>query len=135
MQFPVMSPSRRTRRTVFSPRVEAMGVGAYTVYNHMLLATCFSSVEDDYRHLKSRVQVWDVACERQVELSGRDAMRLAQMMTPRDLTRAADGQCLYAPLVDETGGMVNDPVILKLGEDHLWLSIADSDVYSFGANL
>src|SRR3546814_12901571 len=60
-------------------------------------------------------------CERQVELSGPDAARLAQMMTPRDLSRAAVGQCLYAPLVDETASMINDPVILKLAEDRFWL--------------
>lgn len=123
----LIGPSRRTRRTPFSARVEAAGAKAYTVYNHMLLATFFRSMEEDYRHLKRHVQLWDVGCERQVEVVGADAARLVQAMTPRDLGRIAVGQCAYAPLVDEAGGMVNDPVILKLAGDRFWLSLADSD--------
>ena len=128
MTLPLISPSRRLRRTPFSPGVEAAGVRAYTVYNHMLLPTVFRSVEEDYHHLKQAVQVWDVACERQVELRGPDAARLMQMLTPRDLRRMQVGQCYYVPMVDETGGMLNDPVALKLAEDRFWISIADSDL-------
>ncbi len=124
----LLSPSRRLRRTPFSDGVEAAGVKAYTVYNHMLLPTVFESVEADYHHLKRAVQVWDVSCERQVELRGPDAGRLMQMMTPRDLRRMQIGQCFYVPIVDETGGMLNDPVAVKLAEDHWWISIADSDL-------
>ena len=78
----LISPSRRLRRTPFSDGVEASGVKAYTVYNHMLLPTVFRLIEDDYHHLKQAVQVWDVACERQVELRGPDAGRLVQLLTP-----------------------------------------------------
>lgn len=127
--------SRRTRRTFYSARVEEQGVSAYTVYNHMLLPAAFRSLEEDYWHLVGHVQLWDVGCERQVELRGPDAARLAQAMTPRDLGRAAVGQCLYAPLVDENGGMINDPVVLKLAEDRFWLSIADSDVLLWAKGL
>ncbi|KZY46398.1 dimethylsulfoniopropionate demethylase [Roseovarius sp. HI0049] len=128
MGAPLLSPSRRLRRTPFSEGVEAAGVKAYTVYNHMLLPTVFRSVEEDYRHLKEAVQVWDVACERQVELRGPDAGRLMQMLTPRDLRGMLPGQCYYIPIVDETGGMLNDPVAVKLAEDRFWISIADSDL-------
>ena len=128
MTAPYLSLSRRLRRTPFSPGVEAAGVKAYTVYNHMLLPTVFRSVEEDYRHLKSAVQVWDVACERQVELRGPDAGRLMQMLTPRDLRGVTPGQCCYMPIVDGTGGMLNDPVAVKLAEDRWWISIADSDL-------
>lgn len=124
----LISPSRRVRRTPFSEGVEAAGVKAYTVYNRMLLPTVFDSVEADYRHLKTHVQVWDVSCERQVELRGPDAARLMQMLTPRDLRGMLPGQCFYVPIVDETGGMLNDPVTVKLAEDHWWISIADSDL-------
>jgi len=74
------------------------------------------------------VQVWDVACERQVELRGPDAARLMQMLTPRDLRGMLPGRCFYVPIVDETGGMLNDPVAVKLAEDRWWISIADSDL-------
>ncbi len=124
----LLSPSRRLRRTPFSDGVEAAGVKAYTVYNHMLLPTVFRSVEEDYRHLKEAVQVWDVACERQVEIRGPDAGRLVQHLTPRDLRGMLPGQCYYLPIVDETGGMLNDPVAVKLAEDRWWISIADSDL-------
>ncbi|MDU8944702.1 dimethylsulfoniopropionate demethylase [Ovoidimarina sediminis] len=124
----LISPSRRLRRTPFSEGVEAAGVKAYTVYNHMLLPTVFRTPEEDYRHLKEAVQVWDVACERQVELRGPDAARLVQLMTPRDLRSMLPGQCRYMPVVDETGGMLNDPVVLKLADDRWWISIADSDL-------
>ena len=123
-----ISPSRRLRRTPFSDGVEAQGVKAYTVYNRMLLPTMFESVEADYHHLKNHVQVWDVAAERQVELRGPDAGRLMQMLTPRDLRGMTAGQCYYVPIVDETGGMLNDPVAVKLAEDRWWISIADSDL-------
>jgi len=128
MSFPVLSVSRRTRRTPFTNRVEAAGVKGYTVYNHMLLPTFFDSVEADYRHLKSHVQVWDVACERQVEIHGPDAAKLVQMLTPRALSRIKIGQCLYTPMVDEEGGMLNDPLTIKLADDRYWVSIADSDL-------
>ena len=124
----LIAPSRRIRRTPFTDGVEAAGVKGYTVYNHMLLPTVFRSVQEDYHHLKSAVQVWDVACERQVELRGPDSGRLMQMLTPRDLRGMLPGQCFYVPIVDETGGMLNDPVALKLTEDRWWISIADSDL-------
>ena len=123
-----ISPSRRLRRTPFSDGVEAAGVKGYTVYNRMLLPTVFESLEADYEHLKNHVQVWDVACERQVELRGPDAARLMQMLTPRDLRGMLPGRCYYVPIVDETGGMLNDPVAVKLAEDRWWISIADSDL-------
>jgi dimethylsulfoniopropionate demethylase len=124
----LISLSRRLRRTPFSEGVEAAGVKGYTVYNRMLLPTVFRSVEEDYHHLKSAVQVWDVSVERQVELRGPDANRLMQMLTPRDLRGMLPGQCYYVPIVDETGGMLNDPVAVKLSEDRWWISIADSDL-------
>ena len=123
-----ISVSRRLRRTPFTDGVEAAGVKGYTVYNRMLLPTVFESVEADYHHLKQHVQVWDVSCERQVELRGPDAARLMQMLTPRDLRGMLPGQCYYVPIVDETGGMLNDPVAVKLAEDRWWISIADSDL-------
>ncbi|MBT3559121.1 MAG: dimethylsulfoniopropionate demethylase [Rhodospirillales bacterium] len=130
-----LSQSRRTRRTPFSPRVEAAGVKSYTVYNHMLLATVFESVEADYTHLKQHVQIWDVGCERQVSIQGPDAARLVQLMTVRDIGGMIEGQCFYAPLVDTDGGMINDPVGLKLADDHYWLSLADSDVLLWARGL
>lgn len=124
----VITPSRRVRSTAFTAGVEAAGVKGYTVYNHMLLPTVFESVAADCAHLKEHVQVWDVAVERQVCVEGPDARRLIQILTPRDIAKLSPQKCLYVPLTDQDGGMVNDPVALQAGENTYWLSIADSDV-------
>ena len=131
-----LNVSRRIRATPYTPRVEALGVSGYSVVNHTILPKGFKkSVEEDYWHLKQHVQLWDVGCQRQVELKGVDAAKLTQLMTPRDLSNARVGQCLYAPLVDQAGSMLNDPIILKLAEDRYWLSISDSDILLWAKGL
>ena len=132
--FPI-SKSRRLRSTPYTDRIESQGVSSYTVYNHMLLPATFKSLESDYAHLKKFVQVWDVAAERQVEISGKDSAELVQLMTCRDLSKSKVGRCYYAPLIDDEGLIVNDPIINKLAEDKWWLSIADSDVIFFAKGL
>ena len=132
---PELLISSRTRSTPFSSRVEACGVKAYSVYNHMLLPLIFRSLEEEYWHLCESVQVWDVSCQRQVEITGPDTQKLVQLMTPRDLSQAELGQCFYAPLCDETGGMINDPILIKHSNNHWWLSIADSDVMLWAKGL
>ncbi len=132
---PEMSISTRTRSTPFTSRLKACGVKGYTVYNHMLLPTIFRSPEEDYWHLCEHVQVWDVSCERQVEIKGPDAEKLIQLMTPRDLSKATEGMCFYVPLCDEEGLMINDPISIKHSRDHWWLSIADTDVLLWAKGL
>jgi len=127
--------SRRLRSTPYTDRIESNGVSGYTVYNHMLLPVSFKSLESDYQHLKKFVQVWDVAAERQVEISGKDSAKLVQLMTCRDLSKSKIGKCYYSPLIDEQGYLVNDPIINKLSDDKWWLSIADSDVIFFAKGL
>tara|TARA_B100000945_G_scaffold255056_1_gene212202 strand:- start:2041 stop:3150 length:1110 start_codon:yes stop_codon:yes gene_type:complete len=133
-KFPIVK-SRRLRSTPYTDRIEAQGVSSYTVYNHMLLPSSFKSIEYDYHHLKEFVQVWDVAAERQVEITGKDSAKLVQLMTCRDLSKSKIGKCYYAPLVDQEGLLVNDPIINKLAEDRWWLSIADSDVIFFAKGI
>ncbi|MEM7347633.1 MAG: dimethylsulfoniopropionate demethylase, partial [Chloroflexota bacterium] len=124
-----LTVSRRQRATPYTPRIEALGVSDYSIVNRTILPKGFGrTVDEDYWHLRTHVQLWDVSCQRQVELRGPDAARLVQWMTPRDLRQVEIGQCLYAPMIDANGGMINDPIILKLADDHYWLSIADSDV-------
>ena len=90
--FPI-AKSRRLRSTPYTDRIEAQGVSSYTVYNHMLLPASFKSLEADYQHLKNYVQVWDVAAERQVEISGKDSAKLVQLMTGRALSKSKGGNC------------------------------------------
>ncbi len=124
-----LNMSRRIRRTPFTNRVEEFGVSDFTVVNHMLLPKRFkNSVEEDYWHLSNNVQLWDVSCQRQVEISGPDAAKLVQKLTPRSLKNMETGKCFYIPILDEDAGMINDPVLLKLDDDMFWISIADSDI-------
>ena len=130
-----IAKSRRLRSTPYTSRIEKQGVTAYTVYNHMLLPAAFGSIEESCDHLKKNVQIWDVAAERQVEISGPDSAKLVQLMTCRDLSKSKIGRCYYCPIIDDNGNLVNDPVILKLAEDKWWISIADSDVIFFAKGL
>ena len=124
-----LTVSRRQRGTPYTPRIEALGVSAYSIVNRTILPKGFrKTVDEDYWHLRQHVQLWDVSCQRQIELKGKDAAELVQLMTPRDLRKVAVGRCLYAPLIDGNAGMINDPIIQKLADNHFWLSIADSDV-------
>ena len=120
--------SRRLRPSPYEKRVLENGASAFSLYNKMILPMVYDSYEAEYEHLCGHVQIWDVACQRQVEIVGPDALRLVELITPRDISRCDIGQCMYAPLCDENGGIVNDPVILRLAPDRFWLSIADSDV-------
>jgi aminomethyltransferase len=94
----------------------------------MFLPTCYDDLEAEYWKLLNDVAVWDVSVERQVEISGPDALTFTNMLTPRDLTKCAVGQGKYVIITAEDGGIINDPVLLRLGENHFWLALADSDV-------
>ena len=137
-----LNMSRRIRRTPYTNRVEEHGVSDFTVVNHMLLPKGFkNTVEEDYWHLSKEVQIWDVSCQRQVQISGPDAASLIQKLTPRSIKTMEIGKCFYIPMLNENAGMINDPVLLKLDDDMFWISIADSDIllwakgYALGLNL
>ena len=130
-----ISKSRRVRSTSFTSRIEKQGVKNYTVYNHMLLPTTFSTVEEEYLHLKKDVQLWDVSVQREIEISGKDSHKLVQLMTCRDLSKSKIGNCYYVPMIDNNGGMVNDPLIYKLNDDLWRICIADSDLLLFAKGI
>ena len=118
----------RLRRTPYFAATQRYGAKAYTVYNHMLFPVRFADFEEEYWHLINDVTLWDVSVERQVEITGPDAFMLADRLTPRDLGRCAVGQGKYVAITAYDGGVINDPVLLRLGENHFWLALADSDV-------
>ncbi|MBD1147878.1 dimethylsulfoniopropionate demethylase [Pelagibacterales bacterium SAG-MED31] len=131
-----IAKAKRLRSTPYTSRIEKQGLKAYTTYNHMLLPAAFEgSLEETYYHLKKYVQIWDVAAERQVEISGNDAAELVQLMTCRDLSKSKDLRCYYCPIIDDQARLINDPVVLRINENKWWLSIADSDVILFAKGL
>jgi glycine cleavage system aminomethyltransferase T len=103
------------------------GCSAYDIYNHTYIPAYYDDPENEYRHLLEHVTLWDVGVEHIVQIEGRDALEFTNLLTCRDLTKCAVGQCKYAPLIDADGGIVNDPVLLRPAEDTFWLALADSD--------
>jgi len=127
--------SFRIRPSPYFKATERYGCRAYTTYNNMYLPLVYQDLVSDYWHIKKGVTLWDVGCQRQVEITGPDAFKFLQHLTPRNLTNLKVGQCKYAALTTEDGGILNDPVVLRLGENHFWLSIADRDVLLWAMGL
>src|SRR5919106_6481767 len=88
----------RLRRSPFFEAEQAYGPLGYTVYNHTLFPIRYDDLEAEYWHLIDHVTLWDVAVERQVEITGRDAAAFTQLLTCRDLSRCEVLQCKYAPI-------------------------------------
>ncbi|MFN8160578.1 MAG: glycine cleavage T C-terminal barrel domain-containing protein [Solirubrobacterales bacterium] len=103
------------------------GCSAYDIYNHTYIPAYYSDPVEEYWHLLEHVTLWDVGVEHIVQIAGPDALEFTDLLTCRDLTRCAVGQCKYAPLIEVDGGIVNDPVLLRVAEDTFWLALADSD--------
>jgi glycine cleavage system aminomethyltransferase T len=118
----------RLKRSPYFPATQRAGCLGYTVYNHMLLPIRYDTFEAEYQRLLTDVTLWDVSVERNVEIAGRDGLALAELLTPRDLSKCRVGEGRYVLLTDEAGGIVNDPVLLRLEENRFWLACADSDV-------
>jgi len=104
------------------------GATGFSVYNHMYIPRDFGSPEQNFWNLVNEAILCDVAVERQVEITGPDATKFIQLLTPRDLSKLSVGQCKYVLIVNNEGGILNDPVLLRLKENHYWLSLADSDI-------
>ena len=104
------------------------GATAFSVYNHMYIPRDFGDPEQNFWNLLNSAILCDVAVERQVQITGPDASQLVQFLTPRDLSKMAVGQCKYALITNADGGILNDPIILRVGENKYWISLADSDV-------
>jgi len=104
------------------------GATGFSVYNHMYIPRDFGNPEQNFWNLIEKAILCDVAVERQVEITGPDAYKFTQLLTPRDLSKLSVGQCKYVLITNNDGGILNDPVLLRLAENHFWLSLADSDV-------
>jgi glycine cleavage system aminomethyltransferase T len=122
-------PTARLRPSPFYEAAKAEGMVAGFVYNRMIMPTSYGNPEAEYWRVINGVSQWDVGVERQVQLRGPDAAKLAQILSPRNLSTCQHGQGKYVPLCNHRGTIINDPIILKLADDLFWLSIADSDVW------
>lgn len=116
------------RKSPFFDATVRWGAKDYSVYNHMYIPRDFGNPEQNFWNLINAAILCDVAVERQVEITGPDAARFVQILTPRNLSEIAVGQCKYVLITNAKGCIINDPVLLRLAENHFWLSLADSDV-------
>ena len=124
-----ITPSARLRPSPFYDSTLKEGVREFTTYNNMLMPTGYGNPEGEYWRLINGVSQWDVAVERQVQLKGPDAGKLAQILAPRDLRNCKTGQGKYVPICNHDGILLNDPILLKVDEQCYWLSIADSNIW------
>jgi glycine cleavage system aminomethyltransferase T len=118
----------RLKRSPYFDATQRYGCWGYTVYNHTFLPIGYDDLEREYWKLLNDVTVWDVSVERNTEISGPDAYPFMSLLTPRDLSKCAVGYGKYVLLTDESGGIINDPVMLRLEENRFWLAGADSDI-------
>lgn len=116
------------RKSPYFDATVRWGATDFSVYNHMYIPRSFGNPEQNFWHLVNDAILCDVAVERQVEITGPDAAQFTQLLTPRNLSECAVGQCKYVLITNADGGIINDPVLLRLAEDRFWLSLADSDV-------
>ena len=128
VSFQKFSFGTQVRKSPFSDAALRWGARGFSVYNHMYIPRDFGDPVQNFWNLVNEAILCDVAVERQVEITGKDAAHFTQYLSCRDLSSCAVGQCKYVLLTDQDGGVINDPILLKLAEDHFWLSIADSDV-------
>jgi aminomethyltransferase len=117
-----------TRRSPFFEGARRAGCKGWSVANHMYQPHSYDDPITEYWHLVNGVTLWDVGTERQVEIYGPDAAAFVDRLTPRDVTKVAPGKCRYIIVTSEEGGIVNDPVMLRLAADRYWLSCSDSDL-------
>ena len=116
------------RKSPFFDSTVKWGATGFSVYNHMYIPRDFGNPEQNFWNLINDAILCDVAVERQVEITGPDAYKFVQLLTPRDLSKVAIGQCKYVLITNHDGGILNDPVLLRLAENHFWLSLGDSDI-------
>ena len=128
VEKPAVMLYSRIRKSPFFYKSRLQGVQVYSFYNHMYHPRHYGDPVEEYWELLNGVTLWDVGVERQVEITGPDAFTLANMLVPRDLNKCEVGQCKYVFITAPDGGIINDPILLRLGENHFWISVADSDV-------
>ena len=116
------------RKSPFFDATVRWGAKGFSTYNHMYIPRDFGDPEQNFWNLINSAILCDVAVERQVEITGADASKFIQLLTPRDLSNFKVGQCKYILITNEEGGILNDPILLRLEENRYWISLADSDI-------
>ena len=124
----IMMMNPRIRKSPFFDQARRHGAKVFSVYNHMFIPQGYRDPESEFRSLIIDVTLWDVGVEQPVDITGPDALEFTNLLTPRDLTQCEVGQGKYAIITTQEGGIVNDPVLSRLEDNHFWLAPSDSDL-------
>ena len=130
-----LTQSNRIDSTPFTSRNALAGVSSYTIYNKTLLPTIFNSYEEDYYHLIKHVQMWDVSCQKIIEIKGTDALNFLRYVSCRNFETIDKFKCYYTPMTDFNGGLLNDTLVYSIDEETIWVSISDSDMFMWFSGL
>ena len=130
-----LTQSNRIDSTPFTSRNALAGVSSYTIYNKTLLPTIFNSYEEDYYHLINHVQMWDVSCQKIIEIKGTDALNFLRYVSCRNFETIDKFKCYYTPMTDFDGGLLNDTLVYSIDEETIWVSISDSDMFMWFSGL
>jgi len=125
--------STRVRKSPYWHLSHQAGCWRATVYNRIYHPRGYVRPEDggatvEYEALVNHVTLWNVAVERQIRVAGPDAEAFVNYVITRDATRIQPMNGKYVILCNEKGGILNDPVLLRLSENEFWFSLSDSDV-------
>lgn len=116
------------RRSPYFEATRKAGARRVSVGNHMYIANGYTGPLEEYAHLVNGATLWDVANERQVEITGPDAAVFVDMLGTRSIAKYPVGFCRYALFTTAEGGIINDPVMLRFDRNHFWCSTSDSDL-------
>ena len=125
--------STRVRKSPYWHLSHQAGCWRATIYNRIYHPRGYVRPEDggtaaEHDALVNHVTLWNVAVERQIRVAGPDAEAFVNYVITRDATRIQPMNGKYVILCNEKGGILNDPVLLRLSEDEFWFSLSDSDV-------
>ena len=108
-----------TRETGFHPRTSAL-TRRFTDYRGYWLPTSYLSEDaiGEYWACRERAVVMDLSPLRKFEVTGPDAEALLQACVTRNIRKLAVGQVVYTAMCNDTGGMVDDATVYRLGADN-----------------
>ena len=125
--------STRIRKSPYWHLSMAAGCWRAEVYNRVYHPRGYVRPEAggamaEYEALVNDVTLWNVAVERQIQVKGPDAEAFVNFVITRDATKIPVMRARYVILCNEEGGILNDPVLLRIAPDEFWFSISDSDL-------
>src|SRR5210317_838661 len=133
--------STRVRKSPYWHLSMQAGCWRATVYNRIYHPRGYVKPEDggamvEYEAIKNHVTMWNVAVERQIRVKGPDAEKFTDYVITRDATKISPMRARYVILCNAYGGVLNDPILLRISKDEFWFSLSDSDIgmYLQGVN-